>query len=93
MSKCELTGKAPIVKNLISHSNIKTKTWAKPNVQKRRLFSESLGRFVTLLVANSAIRSIDHVGGFDRFILKQPTTILSKRARSVQQLVRKAVQG
>ena len=93
MSKCELTGKGPIVKNNISHSNVKSKTWAKPNIQKRRLFSDSLGRYVTLAVANSTVRSIDHVGGFDRFILKQPVESLSKRARSVQQTVRKAVQG
>jgi large subunit ribosomal protein L28 len=93
MSKCELTGKGPIVKNNISHSNVKSKTWAKPNIQKRRLFSDSLGRYVTLAVANSTVRSIDHVGGLDRFILKQPVESLSKRARSVQQTVRKAVQG
>ena len=93
MSKCELTGKGPIVKNNISHSNVKSKTWAKPNIQKRRLFSDSLGRYVTLAVANSTVRSIDHVGGFDRFILKQPVESLSKRARAVQQTVRKAVQG
>lgn len=93
MAKCELTGKGPIVKNNVSHSNVKTKKWAKPNVQKRRLFSESLGQYVSLCVANSTIRSIDHVGGFDRFILKQPVAQLSKRARAVQQTVRKAVQG
>lgn len=93
MAKCELTGKGPIVKNNVSHSNVKTKKWAKPNIQKRRLFSESLGQYITLSVANSTIRSIDHVGGFDRFLLKQPAATLSKRARAVQQTIRKAVQG
>jgi len=32
MAKCELTGKGPIVKNNVSHSNVKTKKWAKPNI-------------------------------------------------------------
>jgi large subunit ribosomal protein L28 len=91
MSKCELTGKKPIVKNLVSHSNIKTKKWVKPNIHKRRVFSDSLGRFVTLRLANSTVRSIDHVGGFDRFIIRQSTDDMSKRARSVQQMVRKAL--
>ena len=93
MSKCELTGKKPIVKNLVSHSNIKTKKWVKPNIHKRRVFSESLGRFVTLRLANSTVRSIDHVGGFDRFIIRQSAEQMSKRARSVQQMVRKALRA
>ncbi|MEE2644589.1 MAG: 50S ribosomal protein L28 [Myxococcota bacterium] len=91
MPKCELTSKGPIVKNLVSHSNIKTKKWSQPNLQKRRIFSEALGRHVTLRVTNSAIRSIDHVGGFDRFILKQPEKQLSRRARSIRQQVRRAL--
>ena len=93
MSKCELTGKGPIVKNLVSHSNVKTKKWTKPNIQKRRLFSESLNSFVTLRVANSTVRTIDHVGGFDRFIIRQPSTSLSKRALQVQKRVRRVLQG
>ncbi len=93
MSKCELTGKGPIVKNLVSHSNVKTKKWAKPNIQKRRIFSESLGQFITLRLANSTVRTIDHAGGLDRFILRQSADSLSKRARSLQSRIRKVVQG
>ena len=93
MSKCELTGKGPIVKNLVSHSNVKTKKWMKPNIQKRRLFSEALNSFVTLRIANSTVRTIDHVGGFDRFIIRQPTELLSKRAVQVKNRVRKVLQG
>ena len=87
--RCELTGKGPIVKNKVSHSNVKTKAWMAPNIQKRRLFSETLGTYITLRVATRTIRSIEHVGGFDRFILKQPTDSLSKRARAVQTRIRK----
>ena len=93
MSKCELTGKGPIVKNLVSHSNVKTKKWMKPNIQKRRLFSEALNSFVTLRIANSTVRTIDHVGGFDRFILRQPSDVLSKRALQVKGRVIKVVKG
>ena len=93
MSKCELTGKGPIVKNLVSHSNVKTKKWMKPNIQKRRLFSEALNSFVTLRIANSTVRTIDHVGGFDRFILRQPSDVLSKRALQVKGRVSKVLKG
>ena len=93
MSKCELTGKGPIVKNLVSHSNVKTKRWMQPNIQKRRLFSEALDSFVTLRIANSTVRTIDHVGGFDRFIIRQSSDVLSKRAQQVQKRISRTLRG
>ena len=71
MAQCELTGKGPVVKNKVSHSNIKTKSKAYPNVQKKKLYSQSLGQFVSLKVATSTIKSLEHMGGFDKFILNQ----------------------
>ena len=88
--RCELTGKGPIVKNLLSHSHIKTKRWVKPNLQRRRLYSDTLQTFVTLSVAANTLRSIDHVGGFDQFIMRQPVDALSKRARAIRTRIRKA---
>ena len=88
--RCELTGKGPIVKNNVSHSNRKSKAWMTPNIQKRRLFSDLLGSFVTLRVATRTMRSIEHVGGFDRFILRQDPSVLSKRAQNAQARIRKA---
>ncbi|HRK07685.1 MAG TPA: 50S ribosomal protein L28 [Pseudobdellovibrionaceae bacterium] len=94
MAMCELTGKRPVVKNLVSHSNIKTKRVVQPNVQKRRLFSQALGELVTLRVATSAIRSMEHVGGLDRFILRQDETLLSPRAKTVRKnIVKKLTQA
>ena len=90
--RCELTGKGPIVKNKVSHSNVKTKAWMTPNIQKRRLFSDTLDSYVTLRVATRTIRSIEHVGGFDKFILGQDPTALSKKARSVQTRIRRSRQ-
>ncbi|MCA9547016.1 MAG: 50S ribosomal protein L28 [Myxococcales bacterium] len=90
MARCELTGKGPIVKNLVSHSNIKTKKWMKPNIHKRRLWSEAMGAYVTLNITTSAIRSIEHVGGFDKFILRQGDDVLSKRARQLKHRIRRA---
>lgn len=88
--RCELTGKGPIVKNLISHSHVKTKKWVKPNVRKRRIFSEALNAMVVLRVSNRALRSIDHAGGFDSYILGRSDTELSDRARGIRERVRRA---
>lgn len=89
MSKCELTGKGPVVKNLVSHSNIKTKSIAQPNVQKKRIFSRALNQMVRLQIATSAIRDMEHVGGFDNFVLNQTDCKLSKRALAVKSRIKR----
>jgi len=93
MPRCELTGKSPEVKNLVSHSNIKTKSVALPNVQQKRLFSTLLGEMVNLKLAASTIRSIEHVGSLDKFILNQPENVLSKRALSVRTRMLRKLRG
>ncbi len=90
MAKCELSGKGPVVKNLVSHSNIKTKSRAFLNVQKKRIFSKTLNQMVTLKVAASVIKTLDHVGGLDAFLLRADAASLSRRARAVRdRLVRR----
>lgn len=93
MSRCELTGKNPEVKNLVSHSNIKTKSVANPNVQQKRLFSTLLGQMVSLKLATSTIRSIDHVGSLDKFVLNQPDGKLSKRALTLKTRMLRKLRG
>lgn len=91
MSRCELTGKSPVVKNLVSHSNIKTKSIAQPNVQKKRMFSTSLNQMVRLNMATSTIRDMEHMGGFDTFLLNQCDSVLSKRALDVKKRIQKKI--
>jgi large subunit ribosomal protein L28 len=93
MPRCELTGKAPEVKNLVSHSNIKTKSVALPNIQQKRIFSVMLGEMVNLKMAASTIRSIDHVGGLDTFILNQPSEKMSKRALAIKTRILRKLRG
>ncbi len=87
MSVCELTGKRPIVKNLVSHSNIKTKKVVQPNVQYKKLFSKKLAKFFKLKVAVSTLRTLDHSGGFVSFLMLQPDSALSRRAFKIKQLL------
>lgn len=87
MSRCELSGKSPQVKNLVSHSNIKTKFLVQPNVQRKQIFSPALGRSVRFLVAASTIRDMEHMGGFDTYILNQSDDRLSKRALAVKKKI------
>ncbi len=91
MSRCELTGKSPVVKNLVSHSNIKTKSVAMPNVQRKRIFSKTLNQMVRLYMATSAIRDMEHTGGFDKFILNQDDQVLSQRALDVKGRIKRKI--
>jgi large subunit ribosomal protein L28 len=59
---CQVTGKAPMVGNNVSHANNKTKRRFLPNLQYRRIWVESENRFVRLRVSNAGLRLIDKVG-------------------------------
>ena len=59
---CQVTGKAPMVGNNVSHANNKTKRRFLPNLQYRRIWVESENRYVRLRISNAALRLIDKVG-------------------------------
>ena len=59
---CQVTGKAPMVGNNVSHANNKTKRRFMPNLQRRRFFVESENRWVSLRLTNAALRTIDKNG-------------------------------
>jgi large subunit ribosomal protein L28 len=75
--RCELTGKAVQTGNLVSHSNRKTRTRFLPNLCNVTLTSETLQRSVHLRVAAAALRSVEHRGGLDAFLIKAADTDLS----------------
>lgn len=93
MGRCELSGKGPTVKNKVSHSNIKTKFRVQPNIQKKQLFSPALGRAVRLFVAASTIRTMEHQGGFDTYILNTNDQDLSKRALEVKRKIERQMRN
>ena len=59
---CQVTGKAPMVGNNVSHANNKTKRRFLPNLQYRMIWVESENRFVRLRISNAGLRLIDKVG-------------------------------
>ncbi len=62
MAKSEITGKRKMSGNNVSHSNIKTPRWQKVNVQKRRIWVPEIGRFLTVKLTASEIRTVDKIG-------------------------------
>jgi large subunit ribosomal protein L28 len=78
--RCELTGKAVQSGNNVSHSNRKTRTRFLPNLCQVTLISDALGRSVRLRVAAAALRSVEHRGGLDNFLVKAADDKLSSGA-------------
>ena len=78
--RCELTGKAVQSGNNVSHSNRKTRTRFLPNLCQVTLISDALGRSVRLRIAAAALRSVEHRGGLDDFLLKSNDADLSADA-------------
>ena len=59
---CQVTGKAPMVGNNVSHANNKTKRRFLPNLQRRKFWLESENRWIRLRLTNAALRTIDKNG-------------------------------
>ncbi len=67
--KCDLSGKAPMSGNNVSHAVNKTRRRFLPNLQNYRLMSDILGENVSLKLSASTVRTIDQKGGLDNYIL------------------------
>ena len=89
--RCELTGKAVMSGQLVSHSNHKTKRRFLPNLVNVTFISEALGRNVRLRVSTNAVKSVDHNGGLDPFLLKAKADVLSPRALELKRAIQKKV--
>ena len=59
---CQVTGKAPMVGNNVSHANNRTKRRFLPNLQRRKFWLESENRWISLRLTNAALRTIDKKG-------------------------------
>jgi large subunit ribosomal protein L28 len=88
--RCDLTGKRPLVGHKVSHSNIKTKRRFLPNLRNVTLISDSLGCRIKLRVSANALKTVDHRGGLDAFLLKAKDDELAPRALELKrQIVKK----
>ncbi|GAA0738884.1 50S ribosomal protein L28 [Sphingomonas japonica] len=88
---CELTGKGRQVGHNVSHANNKTKRTFLPNLQNVTLMSEALEKSVKLRVSTNGLRSVEHVGGLDNWLLKTKSEKLSLRARRLKREISKKV--
>ena len=87
---CELTGKGRQVGHNVSHANNKTKRVFLPNLQNVTLLSEKLDRSFKFRVSAHGLRSVEHNGGLDNWLLKTADDKLSPAALKVKRELAKA---
>ncbi|MEP2735330.1 MAG: 50S ribosomal protein L28 [Erythrobacter sp.] len=87
---CELTGKGRLTGNNVSHANNRTKRVFLPNLQHVTLLSETLDRGFKFRVSTNGLRSVEHNGGLDNWLLKTKDEKLSSNARKVKRDLIKA---
>jgi large subunit ribosomal protein L28 len=87
--KCDLTGKTAQVGHKVSHSNIKTKRRFLPNLVNVTVMSDALKRSVRLRVSTNALKTVDHRGGLDAFLMKAKDADLSPKVLKLKGELRK----
>lgn len=89
--QCQITGKKLMFGNNVSHAQNKTRRRFMPNIQDTSLYSESLDRMISVRVTVAGLRTVDHKGGLDAFLLDTPKSKLDEDLRPIKALVEKAV--
>ncbi len=88
--RCEITNKGVLSGNTVSHSNRKAKRRFLPNMQQVTLRSDALGQNVRMRITASTLRSIDHNGGLDNYLMTTHSKSLSDEARLLKRKIIKA---
>jgi large subunit ribosomal protein L28 len=88
--RCEISGKGVLTGNNVSHANNKTRRRYLPNLQDVTLLSDVLGQPVRLRVTAHALRTIEHNGGLDQFLLTTRAAKLPEPAQKLKRRVEKA---
>ena len=91
--KCELTGKAVMSGNNVSHAKNRNRRKFLPNLHQVTLRSNLLDEKVYLRISSNARRSVEHRGGLDQFLMKESKENLSSKAQTIKKRVQKVVDG
>jgi large subunit ribosomal protein L28 len=88
--RCGITGKGVLTGNNVSHANNKTRRRFLPNLQETSFFSDILGTPVRMRLSVKGIRTIEHNGGFDAFLLGTPDRDLPVEAKLLKRRLTRA---
>ena len=89
--RCQITGKAPMSGNNVSHAQNKTRRRFMPNIQDTSLYSVALERWVKVRVSAAGLRTVEHKGGLDAFLKDTAKTKLDPALRGIKAQVEKVL--
>ncbi|MBN2752861.1 MAG: 50S ribosomal protein L28 [Rhodospirillaceae bacterium] len=89
--RCAITGKGVQTGNNVSHANNRTRRRFLPNLQETSLISEGLGVSVRMRLSVNGLRTVEHNGGLDAFLLGTSNTKLPEEALKVKRRLKKAL--
>jgi large subunit ribosomal protein L28 len=87
--RCELSGKAVLTGNNVSHAKRRTRRRFLPNLCNVTLQSDALKKHVRLTISANALRSVEHRGGLDAYLINAGDVELSLKARRLKRQVAK----
>ncbi len=87
--RCSITGVGSQSGNNVSHSNHKSRTRFMPNLQHVSLKSEVLGTNISLRVTAATLRSIEHNGGLDGYLLSHSSLKMTPEAGKLKRQIKK----
>ncbi|MBC9177308.1 50S ribosomal protein L28 [Pseudoroseomonas ludipueritiae] len=88
--RCAITGKGVQAGNNVSHANNKTRRRFLPNLQETSFFSDVLGTSIQIRLSTNGIRTIEHNGGLDAFLLGTPNRNLPEEAQVLKRRIQRA---
>ncbi len=91
--RCAITGKGVLTGNNVSHANNRTRRRFLPNLQETSVLSDTLGQMVRLRVSTNGLKTIEHNGGIDAFLLGTNDSKLSREALRLKRRIRKAAES
>jgi large subunit ribosomal protein L28 len=89
--RCEITGKSVLSGNNVSHANNRSRRRFLPNLQETSVLSDALGEMVRIRVCTRGLKTIDHNGGIDAYLLSVSTVKLPIEARRIKKRIEKAL--
>ena len=88
--RCQISGKGVLSGNNVSHANNKTRRRFLPNLQVSSMLSDVLGASVSMRLSTRAIRTVEHNGGIDAFLLGTPNSKLPEAAQVIKRRILRA---
>jgi large subunit ribosomal protein L28 len=88
--RCGITGKGVLTGNNVSHANNKSRRRFLPNLQDTSFFSDVLASSIQLRLTTNGIRTIEHNGGLDAFLLGTPNRNLPDEAMVLKRRIIRA---